>query len=266
MNDALPVGQIILQSVPEIVSPEKIKVSISRELTEDEIEYWKKVNNPSEKINDTATQIFEIDEMRELIKKRGEKILGGDFVIDKHNQDVIDMLILYFTNSPDFERMNPDFSLRKGIMLRSHTPGTGKTILMKVFARSLNWNDGVQFKSFDRSRLINCKRVVSSYRKNGEDVFAQFEEVRKPEFLSVWTLDELGREDVEAQYYGNKCNVIQRIMQERYDLFIDQKIKTHCTTNIVNRKDFQQLYGDFIVSRMREMFNVITLPGNDRRR
>jgi hypothetical protein len=242
---------------------------INKIVSKEEKDYWNKVNNPSK--DDRACVIYTMDEILEILKKRGEKLLGFPFVIDADNRGVIIKLIYYFFLSETFESFTDNngnnYSLKKGIMLRSANSGTGKTVIMKLFSRSTNWSDGINFNSYLQTRVVNTKKVISSYRKDGETIFHQYEQFdnSKPIIYS-YMFDELGREDTEANYYGNKCNVMQKILQDRYDMFIDKKVKTHCTTNIVDGNDIEKIYGRFIRSRMREMFNVIDLPGNDRRK
>lgn len=252
--------------------------NVERVKTQEEIDHWKKVNNPEEFKSDIATRVYSMDEILQVIQDRGNKVLHNpntrkqiEFIIDEFNRPIIELLTHYFTNSTEFENQSDshgtNYSLKKSIMLCSKNYGTGKTLLMKIFSRGNNWNDDLRFNSFFFQRIQNCKKIVSTYRKDGEIVFTPFEEVNeKLKLMSVCVLDEVGREDTAALHYGNKCNVIERILQERYDMFIDHGIKTHITTNIISGDDFEKLYGGFIRSRMREMYNVIEMPGNDRRK
>jgi DNA replication protein DnaC len=46
------------------------------------------------------------------------------------------------------------------------------------------------------------------------------------------------------------------ILLSRYDLFVNRKMLTHITTNL-SSSEIEELYGERVRSRMREMFNLI---------
>jgi DNA replication protein DnaC len=60
-----------------------------------------------------------------------------------------------------------------------------------------------------------------------------------------------------GQYaHGNETNVMAEVMMSRYPLFIHRKMLTHATTNL-SAEELENLYGNRVRSRMREMFNLI---------
>ena len=71
-------------------------------------------------------------------------------------------------------------------------------------------------------------------------------------------IDELGREPRPAKYFGTELNVIQFVLQLRYDHRRDSV--THITTNL-KPEDIAQYYGEYIADRCREMFNFIEFKG-----
>ena len=71
-------------------------------------------------------------------------------------------------------------------------------------------------------------------------------------------IDELGREPRPAKYYGTELNVIQFVLQLRYDHRRDSV--THITTNL-KLEDIAQKYGAYIADRCLEMFNFIEFKG-----
>ena len=71
-------------------------------------------------------------------------------------------------------------------------------------------------------------------------------------------IDELGREPRPAMYYGTELNVIQFVLQLRYDHRRDSV--THITTNL-KLEDIAQKYGRYIADRCLEMFNFIEFKG-----
>ena len=71
-------------------------------------------------------------------------------------------------------------------------------------------------------------------------------------------IDELGREPRPAKYFGTELNVIQFVLQLRYDHRRDSV--THITTNL-KPEDIAQYYGPYIADRCWEMFNFIEFQG-----
>ena len=64
-----------------------------------------------------------------------------------------------------------------------------------------------------------------------------------------------------GRHYGKDCNVMGEILLSRHELFLKTKIKTHATTNL-NAQELEDLYGNRVRSRMRELFNLIAFPEN----
>lgn len=77
--------------------------------------------------------------------------------------------------------------------------------------------------------------------------------------------DELGREPIPGVYYGQKLNVMQHIIHVRYSLWQLAKLRTFVTTNM-DAEEVENLYGDYIRDRRKEMFNIIPLTGESRRK
>jgi DNA replication protein DnaC len=80
-----------------------------------------------------------------------------------------------------------------------------------------------------------------------------------------YCFDDLGTEETKS-HFGNKINVMAEIILNRYDNKTAMGWEfTHVTTNL-SADEIEQYYGSRVRSRFREMFNAITLNGNDRRK
>lgn len=174
------------------------------------------------------------------------------FKIDIHNRQVIADLFNYFTLQPG------NLDLNKGIWLEGPN-GTGKSTLLRICSQFQKHIIGRGFL------LHNCSYIASQYA-NGEDnldkyTYAQFSIPARPVTMAF---DELGREPIPVYRYNTPLNVMQFILQIRYNLWQQKKIKTHITTNF-DAKDIERLYDDFIRDRRREFFNIIPLEGPSRR-
>ena len=76
-------------------------------------------------------------------------------------------------------------------------------------------------------------------------------------------LDDLGSEEPQANHYGSKSQPIKDLLDIRYE--VRNSYKTFATTNR-NLDYFRDVYGERIVSRFYEMFNLIFVEGVDLRK
>ena len=213
----------------------------------------------------TETQ-WSFSQTKDYMKYRASDIFLGEFILDEENEALFNMLCYYFSNDPlfiisanVFKIKNP--SLSKGIMLAGNF-GTGKTWLMKLFSKN-------QRQVF---HIRNAKTIANVFEKDGEEVSKEFEnKIKNPSndsnsFFHQYAglcIDDIGTEDVK-NHYGNKKNVIGDLIETRYSKG-NTGVFLHATSNLSGQqlKDF---YGERVTSRVREIFNLIEVPGNDRRK
>ena len=74
--------------------------------------------------------------------------------------------------------------------------------------------------------------------------------------------DDLGAEP-NGRYFGKDCNVMGELLLSRHELFLQSKIKTHATTNLI-AEEMEECYGSRVRSRMRQMFNLVDFDKNTR--
>ena len=75
-------------------------------------------------------------------------------------------------------------------------------------------------------------------------------------------IDEFGREPCPTKYFGTEMNVLQFLLQLRYD---HRKTSvTHITTNM-QLEDIADRYGAYVADRCLEMFNFIEFKGESYR-
>lgn len=188
------------------------------------------------------------------------------FVVDAQNSFIFEMLCYYFSNDRQFLSLAenagvPNPSLDKGILIAGNF-GVGKTWLMKLFMRN-------QRQVF---HVKNAKDIADAFGQDGEDALNDF--VNKPKnavndssaFFQPYAglcIDDIGTEDIK-NYYGSKRNVIGDVIEKRYAKG-NTGIYLHATTNF-DADQIKEFYGGRVASRMREIFNLIEMNGNDRRR
>lgn len=189
---------------------------------------------------------------------------GTTLKIDQDNENVIIELIHYFNVNEQFQTGN--HKLSKGILLVGKI-GSGKSLLMKIFKKYCYY-----IHSFHQFRIVTVDEITDLYMSKGVEginLFIRNKQensygIPKPNPISI-CLDDIGTEKETTKYYGTDENVIDMLLNQRYDIYQNNRsIITHVTTNL-DPKKLKERYGKRNYSRIKEMFNYIHLPGTDRR-
>lgn len=182
------------------------------------------------------------------IQKWGKKQYGDHFTIHENDKPIIFRLISYFLKDENVaEKL--EINLNKGILL-SGPIGVGKTSIMSL----------MKFLEPTKKRFImkSCRDVSFEFIKDGYETIHKYsrhsfeQNTHEPK---TFCFDDLGTEST-LKYFGNECNVMAEILLSRYDLFVSQKLITHLTTNL-SAGEIEEIYGNRVRSRMREMFNLV---------
>ena len=172
------------------------------------------------------------------------------FTVTPKNMDLYMKLIYYINGLSDF-----DGDLNKGIGLHGN-PGSGKTLAMQIMASWIEL-DNVKFMkngqvfSF-QFEIISSREIVEAFNDKGYDGLNTYT------MRNVLCIDDLGSESLNASYYGNKVNVIEHLIEQRY--FYNKL--THYTTNL-DKEDFIKVYGDRVYSRISGTVNSFVLACDD---
>lgn len=223
-----------------------------------EDKYWSRIENKPvipDKI--TASGL-----MNEIIR-RGDAYLaekGGKnkkFIIDEENQEVVKLLCMYFSDDPEFEKHDPDFSLNKGIFLKGAN-GTGKTMLMKLFRKNYKM-------SFS---LITARQVALDYQSDGASSLAKYTNLLSIPINSYGhnrigtCFDDCGEETDMRGHFHDGILPMEIIFKERYTKL--PAISTHITTNISTYEFCTKVYGSLtdkrLSDRIKENYNQIFFP------
>jgi len=189
------------------------------------------------------------------------KHLVPEFEVNERNKNTINDLFFYF-HKLEGGQLDPT----KGLWIEGPI-GTGKSTLMNIFANHLRrfWT-GLSFKIYNCTSVSN--EFSSQERKDGLDVLDRYIYNRcgfKPNERVSMCFDELGREPIPAVHFGQRLNVMEHIMHLRYTFWQAEGLLTYVTTNLDANK-VEELYGDYIRDRRAEMFNIIAMTGESRRK
>ena len=189
-----------------------------------------------------------------------------DFKLDDDNKGVFELLSLYFSNDPLFEKeewYGEKLYLNKGICLISPIRGNGKTTLLDCFMYNKRGcfhkvstkKMATEFQMFGLAQIEKYMWLVPCSNNGGN--FFQDEK--------GFHYDDFGDED-EVLHMGNRFRISSAIVNSIYDFHRDdnQFHRFHISMNY-KWSEYEQKFGTNTASRMSEMFNLIKVPGNSRR-
>lgn len=225
-------------------------VSSKKEFSNQEISlFGKKI--ATQKLS-TSSRITS-EQLKILVWRFGKiyfKRMNRKFIVDEYNVQFFDLICKYFSNDEAFEKIT-DGELRKGLFI--HGPcGTGKSSIFDIIREiSLQYNLKQMWFS-----NVSVHSVVSEFNKEGEHIVDKYSR-GKVHF------DDLGTEKL-VQSWGVKENLLERLLQIRYNNFKVKGTKTYVTSNLPI-SEMKKIYGKQVFDRIFEMFNFIELGGKSRR-
>lgn len=144
-------------------------------------------------------------------------------------------------------RLDPD----RGLWLWG-TIGTGKSTLLRILRRFCPYvrpRDKCSPYGYDISSAIN---VCAAYQRAGYEGLENY--ITNP----YHAFDELGAETIPTSYYGGGENVLQHVLQQRYNR--RRSGFTHVTTNLMPQQ-IASVYGERVFDRCKEMFTFVEIKG-----
>jgi len=211
-------------------------------------------------------QTYNIESILDDIVVIGKSIIP-DFNLDEDLYRVYTILAMYFFYDARFEKVNPNYKLSKGLLIRGNV-GTGKTLCLLTNLKLLKTINHPNYFVF-----YSTNDVVQDYLINGEErllihgsqSFKRISGNYSKNHPVTRCYDDLGIESKKIKHYGNERNLMADILLKRYDLFITTGLKTIVSTNY-SPDEIEEYYGYRIRSRLREMMNDIVFEGDDRRK
>lgn len=190
--------------------------------------------------------------MKTTLQQRGKTI-----AIDDQNRAVIQQMVKWFIGDPTCE-----LDLKKGILLTGSV-GTGKTFLLNTM-QALTVAARIEARHFRMARCVDVAELIRSQNadtKTATKAAAQLERMAH----GAWCFDDLGHEPLSVKVWGDERHVMEPILSRRYNAFVAGDCITHATTNLSKEK-LREFYGDRLADRFTEMFNIILLDGESRRK
>lgn len=200
---------------------------------------------------DDAKQLLTVIFRQELSEHHRSLLVDGNMA------DVINDLVRYFIGSPDSR-----LALNKGICLWGDV-GIGKTFLFYCLGKMIEVLEA-RYKQADiyatsrQFRTIHAVvMVIEVAQKKSLDVLKKYE-------VGNLLIDDLGQDNTH-KLYGNETDILADVITQRYSHYQRTKQITHATTNL-NPGKWKERYGTRVESRLYDLFNVIGISGQDKRK
>lgn len=176
----------------------------------------------------------------------------------KADRKVLNSIFAWIWKSDKINVLGLDYD--KGFFLYGPL-GLGKSMTLlgmrqymnSVTARHEHMRNDYRLKAWWKT----ASELANIYAADGQPALIHYTD---PEINLV--IDEFGREPNPASNYGTKMNVLQFVLQLRYDH--RRTSVTHITTNM-RLEDIEPKYGDYVADRCKEMFNFIEFDGDSLR-
>lgn len=221
-----------------------------------------------EDVVEIRLEISRLEKQKQMIDMDGERMalwkilqrLEPRFDMRCYDVKMLYSIIAWVWRNDDLNKMNLDYS--KGLFLYGDI-GRGKSLTMRLLLEYTMHVLKVHKELMQNDYRLNMEwmsasMIASRYAANGVPGLEKY-----MEHDCSMCIDELGREPIPTSYYGTKMNVMQFLMQIRYDNRFSSV--THVTTNLAP-DEIESIYGRYIADRCVEMFNFINFSGESLRR
>lgn len=188
------------------------------------------------------------------------------YQVDEYNKNVLRFLLYYFNGCKLAEEVFPkeNYKLQKNILLIGE-PGTGKTLMMQIFADYLRAiQSDLAFRNISATQLMNYHKV------NGHINKYTYNEVGKEETYDGCApfhicLNDLGLMTENQKSFGTiLTQVTDEFLFARYEIYQQYQKRYHITSNLTVGQLKERFEGR-LVDRFKS-FNVIELRGGSRRK
>lgn len=192
------------------------------------------------------------------------KSICSDFEIDDDNKSIIEDVSKWcFRFYGQNARLNPGL----GLWFYGNI-GTGKSLLMNIVLKFIHygWMPS-EFDGMDENKYFiprpnvessSALRMCLSFAKSGYDALSS---------IPVG-IDEIGTEPDTAKYMGNAINVMRYVFEEMPKSMTNGVFRgiPHIITTNLSFRQILDRYGERVVDRIGEMFNLIEFNGKSYRR
>ncbi|MEQ8925699.1 MAG: ATPase [Fulvivirga sp.] len=198
---------------------------------------------------------FLFSEVTAYLQKFGRQTYGQHFTIIEEDYETIYKLFVYFYQDEEkAEKLN--IKLHKGIFLTGPI-GCGKTTLMNLLKHI--------HPPHKQYVMVPTRKIAYEFAEHGIKIFYKytaqsFRAIGSEVQPRAYCFDDLGVE-TSLPHYGANLNVMAEILLSRYDYYLSHQMLTFVTTNLA-ANEIENIYGNRVRSRLREMTNLFSFMGS----
>lgn len=241
----------IAQKLSEINWDEEIdrEAILSRANSNKHYDIWQQKQRETEKQQekDKAEELrqrYTAKKFYHEMRWTSENVYGKKFIFDDNNRHFITAVCYFLSNDPRFET-ELGYSLKKGLLIRG-VSGLGKTHILKC----------VENNELSPILILSMIEITDEIKSEGEF------EIHLGNKKIIY-LDDVGTEEPTVNHFGTKISFFKNFIESYY---LRNKVynKLLISTNN-NFSEIEQKYGFRVRSRMKDMFNIINVTGQDMR-
>ena len=209
---------------------------------------------------------YDVEEALKIVEAIG-KSRDPKFVVDDENRFTYENFIKWCHCDTSMMCLNPltrqevPGRLKRGIFIAGNT-GSGKSWCLEIMlAYCAAWGFKVSFVDDNNPRplwwhTVRADAICDHFAENGN--------LQKYKNQNILGIQDMGSEQQEVLYMGNRLDVIRNLIEYRGDKMDEL---TLITSNLkINGEKLVSRYGDRVSSRLIEMCNYFEIKGKDRRK
>jgi DNA replication protein DnaC len=163
---------------------------------------------------------------------------------DRHEQQIYFRALCYFMAKDQRLETEMGMSQNRGLLIKGPS-GLGKTETLRAVSKN----------PLHQLHIVSMIEVAETVRETG---------TYEPPAGGILVLDDVSNEQATVKHYGTDINWFKDFIEITY--LKQSKFSQIIITTNANGDDIEKLYGYRVRSRMREMFSVITIKGEDLRK
>ncbi len=180
-----------------------------------------------------------------IMAHSSQHIFGKTLIVNESNKALITAICFFLSNDPRFET-EVGLSFKKGLLIRGIS-GLGKTFLITCVKDNL-LNPVVIHSMLDIAEKIKEEGAFNIRFKKDRIIY----------------LDDVGTEESTINHFGTKINFFKNFLETFYMHHPQDFNRLIISTNS-NFNEIEEKYGFRVRSRVKDMFNIIDIKGEDLR-
>lgn len=181
-----------------------------------------------------------------FMKWTSENEFKKPFILNDNNRSLISALCFFVSGDERFET-ELGFDFKKGLLIRGIS-GLGKTHLVQCISKN----------ELNPILVLSMVEIADDIKQEGEYK------------INMWNnkiiyLDDVGTEEATINHYGTKINFFKNFIEMIYLRNQGKSFNKLMMSTNNSFDEIEEKYGFRVRSRMRDMFNVLEVKGEDMR-